>query len=100
MVWQLKTIVLRLAKIFFHYHVLTCFNSTEDILLLVVEQSMNVYLSVRCIYYWEHRKEIPFTLGHCSFAESGLVKNQFWLMLVESHSVGSGEDSVSIPLSV
>lgn len=46
------------AKISFHCHVLTCFNRTEYILLLVVEKLINIYLSVRCIYYWEHRGEI------------------------------------------
>lgn len=40
------------------------------------------------------------TLGHCSFAERGLAENQFWLMLVESHSVERGVESVPSPLSV
>ena len=57
-VWQLKTLRIKFAKISFHCHVLTCFNSTEYIFLLVLEQPMNIYLSVRCICYREHRGEI------------------------------------------
>lgn len=32
------------AKIYFHCHVLTCSNSTEYILLLIVEKSVNTYM--------------------------------------------------------
>lgn len=100
MVWQLEIVRNSFAKISFHYHVLTCLNSTEYILLLVAEKSMTIYLSVRFTYYKEHRGEVSLTSGRYSFAECGLVKNQFWLMIVESHSVGRGEDSVPILLSV
>lgn len=100
MVWQLEIVRNSFAKISFQYHVSTCLNNTEYILLLVAEKSMTVYLSFRFVYYKEHRGEDSLTLGHYSFAECGLVKSQLWLMLVESHSVGRGEDSVPIPLSV
>lgn len=72
MVWQLEIVRNSSAKISFHCHVLTCFNRTEYILLLVVEKLMNIYLSVRCIYY-RNTEEKFFTVGYCSFAEHGLV---------------------------
>lgn len=44
MVWQLEIIRNSFAKISFHYHVLTCLNGTEYIILLVAEKSMTTYL--------------------------------------------------------
>lgn len=61
---------------------------------------MNIYLSVRCIYYREHRGEILSFQETVNLLSVGYLKPSFWLLLVESHSVGRGEDSVPIPLSV
>ena len=38
-----------------------------------------------------------FTVGYCSFAEHGLVKTQFWLRLMESHSVGEERTVLLFP---
>lgn len=36
-------------------------------------------------------------MGYCSFAEHGLVQTQFWLRLMESHSVGEERTVLLFP---
>lgn len=76
MVWQLRTVRIKFAKISVHCHVLTCFNSTEYIFLLVVEQPMNIYLLGASIT--GNRGEILSFQETVHFAECGLLKTQLW----------------------